>query len=391
MLSPPKLVLSKGIASSMRKPLSPVSPQMMEDSPLELKKKTPTRYSPYLLKSALKNAGTTPGRGTNPSPHYLRVANLSGRKSPHNRLTPRRMEQSTPDSNRMNESPDADQQCIQLSTPPQILDINGSTASDRTFIEQNNVIRVKPIVFQAPTSSANEPNSPVVNNQTQTSFRSPFKTPSYYKKKQALAEDLGLAFEDSYSRSAKKNQALKNPFTPSSFKQIKVIPDKAFRMMVGNSHHQNVQTVVEEPKKKSLIRSMKDYRRNRKENLKSKLRGDSPKDYSSSTDSLKKRSPARKRKFDETDENLQGGATILSNLGAVLIDQAVQTQPTNVLMQDIEVEVESDYEVDPQHFNDEQVAYESPTKKIKAEHGRPLWSRLKKALTKKKSNNETDD
>ena len=395
ILSPPKLVLSKS-NSGLRKPLSPISPQMMEDSPLEnVKRKTPNRYSPYLLKSVLKNANSP----RNVSPLVRNSATFK-RKSPHNRSTPNNYSKHSNDPNRMSESPDAD--CIQLETPPHIL----QQEDNKKFIGEQSTIRVKPIQFQAPTSSANEPFSPIAQTNhipqqaTSSTFRSPFKTPSYIKKRQALAEDLGMAFEDSYSRSAKKNATtqnpLKNPFTPNSFKQIKVIPDKAFRMMVGNTAQQQV---VEEPKKKkSIIRSMRDYRKNKKESLKSKLRGDSPpKDYSSSTDSLKKsRSPARKRKFDETEEEIQGGATVLSNLG-VLIDQSTVTSSApvantnqNDFMIAADIEIESDGE-DVVIEELEHAACESPTKKIKSEQGRPLWSRLKKALTKKKSNPEEDD
>ncbi|KAF0977590.1 hypothetical protein FDP41_003582 [Naegleria fowleri] len=484
--------------SPYRKVLSPISPnQLMEDSPsnnntinttpsnvCDLQRKKPSpRYSPYMVnspqqtKSSLRNAhpspllkfATTTGSQKKKSPLHLQ-SSLVKKTNYHRNASLKR-----------NPSPKA----------------NAQSSSTVNHPNNNMPVTMKPIQFEPPTSSANDC-SPVIhhlhdNSQTtlprsQTFVQSPFKTPSYYKKRQALAEDLSLAYEDTYSRT-KKNPSfltpstMKNPFTSplqsnhctttttgnSSVKHIHVIPEKAYKMMVGNTQQQmkdkfnqvgqqSTTAKEQQSKKKSLIRSMKDYRKTKLESLKNKLReqrtffttsnhqatnsgNDAHREgYSSenshnctnmesmptraqqasssfsSTGSDKKKSPARKRKYDETDENLQGGSTMVRSLGVVLTQNQNLSHDSNLVtlhktiidnnaldsmmaqssvmnsmqednddnddhgMNHVESSDEEDEEIKEEEIHK---TVESPTKKLKSEQGRPLWSRLKKALTRK--------
>ncbi|KAG2386371.1 hypothetical protein C9374_002817 [Naegleria lovaniensis] len=466
--------------SPYRKVLSPISPnQLMEDSPqnhpssthtlTDLQRKKPaSRYSPYMVnspqqpsKSSLRSMNHHHSPRLNHSP-LLRFATTTGsqkKKSPlylssqHHVKTPIHHRKRNP------------------SPKNSISQQQHSSNNNHPNNNHTLPVTMKPIQFEPPTSSVNDCSpiascqQPKANSSNARFVQSPFKTPSYYKKRQALAEDLSLAYEDSYSRSAKKN-ALKNPFTSpnihsngsNSFKQIHVIPDKAYKMMVGNAQQQmnekihEIEQQQQQSKKKSLIRSMKDYRKNKLESLKNKLReqrtlfmqnhhhhghsndGTSLKCTNmetmqhltaqqasssfSSTGSDKKKSPARKRKYDETDENLQGGASMVRSLGAVLTQNPSQEpsmltletnsrkdlQSSNALpaqsallnsfMQDQDeglnpVDSDHDNDDDDHSINEEVIVeeehkmVESPTKKLKSDQGRPLWSRLKKALTRK--------
>ena len=381
LMSPPKIspmLRKQQTQTPYRKPLSPISPNtamnqllsvgnnQMEESPVASPNKiiSPRRSSPLIAPSH-------------------RTSTL--RKSPKSTLN-RKSPLATPKQRTI--------QRLDISTSKSLLD------QDRRFEE---VIRVKPIQIETPTPSAND--------QSPQMIRSPFKTPSYYKRRQALAEDLSMAYDDSYSRSSKKEKTtqpftpntskqmrnvtgIKNPFTPNSFKQIHVIPDKAYRMMVGNPNTQTTEP-TKQPRK-SIIRSMKDYRKNKLESIKNKLRDDSQANSQSNQSEAMSDSPSnnqgdkkrrgsggKKRKFDETDEELQGGATVLSTLGTLTSDTPAVSASVSVDCEDL-INAVVDVESDGESEDEVVVTHESPTKKIKSEQGKPLWTRLKRALTKKK-------